>query len=66
MKVFVTGGTGFIGFIGSHTCHALLDAGHTVKLFVRNKDKAKALFGNKIRSVVVGDIASGTDIGNAL
>ncbi len=38
MKIFVTGGT---GFIGSHTCHALLAAGHELKLFVRNKQKAK-------------------------
>lgn len=63
MKVFVTGGT---GFIGSYTCHALLNEGHTLKLFVRNKAKAKALFGSKVRSVVVGDIASVDDVAKAM
>ncbi|MFK7977522.1 MAG: SDR family NAD(P)-dependent oxidoreductase [Halioglobus sp.] len=63
MRVFVTGGT---GFIGSHTCQALLDAGHTIKLFVRNKQKAKDLFGNQIRSIVVGDIADPDDVKKAL
>tara|TARA_B100001540_G_scaffold295642_2_gene296639 strand:- start:520 stop:1536 length:1017 start_codon:yes stop_codon:yes gene_type:complete len=53
MRVLVTGGTGFIGM---HTCHALLAAGHTLRLYVRNRDKARALFGGRVRSVVVGDI----------
>lgn len=63
MKVFVTGGT---GFIGSHTCHALLDAGHSVTLFVRNEAKARTLFGDKIRSIITGDITSPGDVKKAL
>ncbi len=63
MKVLVTGGTGFIGY---HTCLALLEAGHSVKLFVRDKDKARRMFGNRIRSIVVGDITSAADIRRAL
>lgn len=63
MKIFVTGGT---GFVGSHTCQALLDAGHTLKLFVRNKEKAKELFGNSVRSIAVGDIASEADVKKAM
>ncbi|MEM8497082.1 MAG: NAD-dependent epimerase/dehydratase family protein [Pseudomonadota bacterium] len=63
MRVFVTGGT---GFIGSHTGHALLKAGHSLKLFVRNKQKAKDLFGGKIRSIAVGDIESAEDVRKAM
>lgn len=63
MRVFVTGGT---GFIGSHTCRELLRAGHSIKLFVRNKAKAKRLFGGKIRSMAVGDIASAKDVRKAM
>lgn len=63
MKVLVTGGT---GFIGSYTARALLDAGHSVKLFVRNKAKAKAVFGGSVRSIVVGDITNAADVRKAL
>lgn len=63
MKVCVTGGTGFIGL---HTCEALLAAGHSVRLFVRNKAKAKALFGTRIRTVISGDITRAADVRQAL
>ena len=42
MHVFVTGATGFIGF---HTVRALLAAGHTVRLGVRNTRKMEDLYG---------------------
>jgi nucleoside-diphosphate-sugar epimerase len=59
MRVLVTGGT---GFIGSHTVRALLDAGHDVKLLVRDEEKARRLWGHEPRvleDLVVGAITSG-------
>lgn len=41
MHVLVTGSTGFIGF---HTVMALLDAGHSVRLGARNKQKMQDLY----------------------
>jgi dihydroflavonol-4-reductase len=41
MHVLVTGATGFIGF---HTVMALLDAGHSVRLGARNKQKMQNLY----------------------
>jgi dihydroflavonol-4-reductase len=41
MHVLVTGATGFIGF---HTVMALRDAGHSVRLGVRNKKKMQELY----------------------
>jgi nucleoside-diphosphate-sugar epimerase len=42
MKVMVTGGT---GYVGSYSVKALLDAGHTVRLLVRDPAKAAATLG---------------------
>ena len=42
MHVLVTGATGFIGF---HTVLALLEAGHSVRMGVRNKEKMEQLYG---------------------
>lgn len=56
MRVFVTGGS---GFIGAHTTTALLDAGHQVRLLVRNKAKAQQYFSSRgydIEDYVVADM----------
>ena len=59
-RVLVTGAT---GFAGSHTVRALLDAGHGVRAFVRDPEKARRVFGQKEGALEqvrgdVGDIAS--------
>jgi nucleoside-diphosphate-sugar epimerase len=59
LRVLVTGAT---GFIGSHTTRSLLDAGHRVRAFVRNPDKARRVLGEldglELASGEIGDAAS--------
>ncbi|MGB1581818.1 MAG: NAD-dependent epimerase/dehydratase family protein [Nevskiales bacterium] len=57
MKIFLTGAT---GFVGAHTARALLDAGHELRLLVRNPDAARAYFkrhGHEVNDMVVADMA---------
>jgi nucleoside-diphosphate-sugar epimerase len=54
MKVFVTGGT---GYIGSAVSLRLKKAGHDVQALVRNKDKAAALTAAGVK-LVQGDLAN--------
>lgn len=59
VKVAVTGGT---GFIGSHTAAAFVNAGHALRLLVRDREKVRRVFdahqvGIPENEVVVGDIA---------
>lgn len=66
MKVLVTGGT---GFVGSHTAKALIDAGHQVRLLVRSKRKAKAVFhnlGSEVDEILVGDITDTAAVARAV
>ncbi|MGQ9619224.1 MAG: NAD-dependent epimerase/dehydratase family protein [Candidatus Aminicenantia bacterium] len=51
-RVFVTGGT---GFIGAHLVNELIKEGFNVKILVRDKEKAKRLFGENVE-YVEGDI----------
>jgi nucleoside-diphosphate-sugar epimerase len=56
MKVFCTGAT---GFVGAHTALALLEAGHEVRLLVRNEEAARDWFearGRHIERFVTVDI----------
>jgi dihydroflavonol-4-reductase len=59
MKVLVTGGT---GFVGQHSVRALLDAGHTVRLFARSG--AKVPF--KDLEVAEGDVTDAGAVAKAI
>ncbi|MDA0352256.1 MAG: NAD-dependent epimerase/dehydratase family protein [Chloroflexi bacterium] len=63
MKVAVTGGT---GFVGSHTVEALLNAGHEVRLLVRDPARIGPAFEplgvDAIEDVIVGDVTSPIDV----
>lgn len=59
MKILITGGT---GFVGSHVCRQLMAAGESVRLLVRQPDKAKVYYeglGEGMPELMQGDI---TDI----
>jgi dihydroflavonol-4-reductase len=55
MRVLVTGAG---GFIGSHTVHALLEAGHDVRVLVRDPTRAERALGSSWGDVdvAIGDV----------
>ena len=66
MKVLVTGGT---GFTGSHTVRALVAAGHSVRLLVRDPAKVPTAFepdGFTPNDVVAGDMTDAAAVDEAL
>jgi len=66
MKIFLTGAT---GFVGAHTALALLDAGHELRLLVRDRDAAKAYFSKfhyLVDDFIVADMRDKTAIANGL
>lgn len=66
MKVLVTGGT---GFVGSHSVHALLGAGHVVRMLVRAPERiARALdpLGVRPPEHAVGDVTDADTVRRAL
>ena len=52
MKVFITGGT---GFIGSHTAMLLHSVGHEIFILARNPDKVPAFRDMKNMTIIQGD-----------
>ncbi|GAA4720676.1 putative NADH-flavin reductase [Promicromonospora umidemergens] len=62
MNVTVFGAT---GAIGSLTVAELLDRGHTVTAYARNKSKVPATWGDRVR-VVVGEMADAAAIDSAV
>jgi len=65
-KILITGGT---GFVGSHVCRQLMAAGHTVRLLVRDRDRAEAWYqglGEGVPELVVGDVTDITSVKAAL
>lgn len=58
MKIFVTGAT---GYIGSHVTGALMEQGHDITCFIRDKRKAE-LRGDHGMKHIVGNIAEMSDV----
>lgn len=66
MKVFVTGGT---GFVAAHTALALLEAGHDVRFLVRDADAVQRYFaehGHQVNDIVVADMRDKASIAPAM
>lgn len=67
MHVLITGGT---GFVGSHTVKSLMERGHTVRLFVRSRDRIPAALGplglSPPDDVVEGDVTDEAAVAAAL
>ncbi len=66
MRVLVTGGT---GFVGAHTVKALVDAGHSVKLLVRDPariEPALGPLGVSSLDFVIGDVTDADAVARAL
>lgn len=66
MHVLVTGATGFVGF---HSVMALLKAGHSVRLGIRNIEKMRQLYephGVELTDFVVGGITDEESVNKAL
>lgn len=66
MKVLVTGAS---GFVGAHSAAALQEAGHELRLLVRDRDKAArvgAAVGLRDPELVVGDVMDAASVRRAL
>jgi nucleoside-diphosphate-sugar epimerase len=63
MRVFVTGGTGFVGI---HVIAALHRRGHDAICLVRDPAKARAAFGVAMPTIVAGDLADGDALARAV
>jgi nucleoside-diphosphate-sugar epimerase len=68
MRVMVTGGT---GFTGSHSVRRFLEAGHRVRLLVRDREKVRRVFdpfeiGFDDTDVVVGDVTDEASVERAM
>lgn len=61
-NILVTGAT---GFIGQHLVAALIKNNHNVRIFCRNEEKARKMFGRGVE-YVIGDISDEEKIRNSL